>query len=102
MWLSASRGILLFTGCIYGICFFVFLLPDLLSHVSLAKGKRPEDSESNHGAICHTGFDVFMVSNSAIGNESAYSPGYSERRRGRVGVSLLYLVLDLRIYDCVK
>ena len=81
---------------------FVFLQPDLSSSVSLAKGKRPENSESNHDAIFHTGLDVFMLSDSAIGNESAYSAGYSGRRLRGVGVSLLYLVLDLRIHDCLK
>jgi len=81
---------------------FVFLWPYLLSLVYLVKGKRTGDSESDYDVACHTGIDVFIVFGSAIDYESAYSTGCSERRLRRLGISVLPLVSDLRLHDCVQ
>ena len=78
---------------------FIYLQPDLLSLVYLVKRKRAGDAEADHKIVCHTGIDVFMVFNSAIDYESAYSSGCSERRLRWLGISVLSLVSDFRIHD---
>ena len=81
---------------------FVFIRPDLLSLIYLVKRKRAGDSESDHDVVCHTRIDVSMVFDSVIDHESVYSKGSSGCWLRRLGVSVLSLVSDLRLYDCVQ